>query len=87
VNPSEARHAASRLLAEARAVRAAFPEVDAMREVRVSDLPGDGQEAPDCPAALRYLRDEMLVVRAGQASDLTVLDDEIAGVECLLRHV
>jgi hypothetical protein len=91
MNASEARHLGSRLLTEARALRASFPDVDAMREVRVGDLPeaqaGDGQDAPDSPAALRYLRDEMLAVRAGRASDLTVLDDEIAGVERLLRHI
>jgi hypothetical protein len=75
------------MLGEARALRAAFPDAEAMRELPVSPLPpaaeNGGQEAAECRAALGYLRDEMMVVRAGRAMDLTVLDDEIACVERL----
>ncbi|MBN9520669.1 hypothetical protein J0H58_19485 [bacterium] len=80
----------SRMLAEARALRAAFPDADAMGELPVSAVPvsPDATDAlSDCRAALGYLRDEMLVVRAGKATDLTVLDDEMANVERLLRKV
>jgi hypothetical protein len=74
------------MLAEARALRAAFPNVDAMRDLPVSALPPtDGEQPSECRVALGYLRDEMLLVRAGKAESLTVLDDEIAGVERLLR--
>ena len=79
---------ASRMLAEARALRAAFPDADAMRELSVSPLPpGPGVGSGDHHAALGYLRDEMLFVRAGGAFDLTVLDDEMTCVERLLDRV
>lgn len=91
MEPDEVKRMVGRILAEARALRAAFPDADAMREVRVSDLPaappGSDEGAPSCRAALSYLYDEMLVVRAGKAADLTVLDDEMANVERLLRHL
>jgi len=78
----ELRAMAERLLREARALRAAFPNVDAMR-VAV----GEGAAVPPggaaLRAALRYLRDEMAVVRDGRADSLVVLDDEIANVERL----
>ena len=83
----EVRVMGSRMLAEARALRAAFPDTGAMGELPVSPVPvaSDAAEEPsDCRAALGYLRDEMLVVRAGRAADLTVLDDEMANVERLL---
>lgn len=77
------------MLGQARALRVAFPDADAMGDLRVSDLPpespGEGNEASACRAALGYLRDEMLLVRAGKAGHLTVLDDEIANAESLLR--
>jgi hypothetical protein len=72
------------LLSEARALRAAFPDAAAMRELPVSALP----QSPVCDAgaaayraAQGYLRDEMLLVQNGRANSLTVLDDEIAHVE------
>jgi len=76
------------MLGEARALRAVFPDADAMRELPVSALPlqspDESDEMIEYRAALGYLRDEMLLVRAGRADDLTVLDDEIACVEGLL---
>jgi hypothetical protein len=77
-----------RMLREARALRAAFPDANAMGDLPVSALPpespNEGDEVIEYRTALRYLRDEMLLVRAGKADDLTVLDDEIACVERLL---
>jgi len=73
--------AAEQLLDQARALEAAFP--DGVAGLSVADLPDGGP--PDLIPALRYLRDEMLLVRAGNVTDLTVLDDEIACVERLLR--
>lgn len=75
----------ARILVEARAIRAAFPDAEAMRDLTVSPLP----PAPPAGgaalwAALRHLRDEMLLVRAGKAEGPIVLDDEIACVERLL---
>jgi hypothetical protein len=74
-----------RLLAEARALRAAFPDVAAMRAVWVSGIPAasgeDAADSSDYRAACRYLRDEMLLVQAGKVTDLTVLEDEMTGVE------
>lgn len=79
---------ATNMLSEARAIRAAFPNVAAMTSLPVSPLPPKAETgdavAADYRAALGYLRDEMLVVRAGNARDLTALDDEIACVERLL---
>lgn len=88
VDRTELRHEGSLLLAEARELRAAFPDVGAMSGLPVSSLPEgpcDGEGLADRRAALAYLRDEMLVVRAGRAADLTVLDDEMANVERLFR--
>jgi hypothetical protein len=73
--------AAEQLLDQARALKAAFP--GGVAGVPVADLP-DGGGYPDLMSALRHLRDEMLLVRAGKVTDLTVLDDEIACVERLL---
>jgi hypothetical protein len=89
VNRDEARSLGSCLLTEARALRAAFPDAAAMGVLTVTSVPAAGvaAEGPsDCLAALVYLRDEMLVVRAGKAADLTVLDDEMANLERHLRH-
>jgi hypothetical protein len=76
------------MLNQARAIRAAYPDVGAMRELPVGDPPPESTGETEWEAALRaalgYLRDEMLLVRAGKANDLTVLNDEIAGVERLL---
>jgi hypothetical protein len=89
MSQSEMRAMGIRLLNEARALRSAFPDTDAMREMPVSDLPPDsaGEAASEYRTALRYLHDEMLLVRSGKADSLTVLDDEIACVERLLPHV
>jgi len=76
------------MLGEARALQAAFPNTDAMRDLPVSAVPqpstDEGETARTYRAALGYLRDEMLLVRAGKADSLTVLNDEIAFVESLL---
>jgi hypothetical protein len=78
----------TRMLGEARALRAAFPDADAMRGLPVTVIPAappdEGETAHEYRAALGYLRDEMLLVRAGRATDLTVLNDEIVCVERLL---
>jgi hypothetical protein len=79
------------MLGEARALRAAFPNAGVMGGLPVSAVPAaagveDG-ETTAYRAALGYLRDEMLLVRAGKAESLTVLDDEIACVEGLLPRL
>jgi hypothetical protein len=78
----------TRMLKEARTLRAAFPDADLMRDLPVSALPrrspDESKEMSEYRAALGYLRDEMLLVRAGEAENLVVLDDEIACVENLL---
>jgi hypothetical protein len=77
----------TRMLNEARALRAAYPDAEAMRALPVGALPAEspgGDAASALRAALGYLRDEMLLVRAGRAGNLIVLDDEIACVEGLL---
>ena len=82
---NEMRTMGTRMISEARALRAAFPDAEVMRELPVSAVPaatpGESGATSDLRAALGYLRDEMLLVRAGGADDLTVLDDEIACVE------
>jgi hypothetical protein len=87
MNRDEMRTMKMQMLGEARALRAAFPDADAMRELPVSALPrpsaDEGEDIIAYRAALGYLRDEMLLVRAGRAGDLTVLNDEIACVEDL----
>jgi hypothetical protein len=64
---------AAKLLSEARTLQAAFPDIEAMQRVEISDLPAGNE-------SLRFLRDEMLLVRAGQAGTLTVLEDEMAAI-------
>ena len=81
---SELRALGRRLLEEARALRAAFPDVAAMRELSVSAARAEPFGDDEFAAALGYLRDEMLLVRAGGTDTLTVLDDEIALAESLL---
>jgi hypothetical protein len=62
----------AQLLREARALQAAFPDVEAMQSVTISDQPDK---------ATRFLRDEMLFVQSGKAGTLTVLEDEMAALE------
>jgi hypothetical protein len=87
MNRDEMRTMGTRMLHEARALRAAFPDTDAMRDLPVSALPrrspDESEEMSEYRAALGYLRDEMMLVRAGKAENLIVLDDEIACVERL----
>ncbi len=85
---SEMRILGAHMLNAARALPAAFPDADAMRELTVSEiLPPTGDEdkaASAFRAAFGYLRDEMLLVRAGKANDLSVLDDGMALVGSLM---
>lgn len=80
----EARAMGERILNEARAPRAAFPNAATLRHLPVSGLPITFGVSPPLLAALRCLRDEVLLVRAGKAVDLTVLNDVIACIECFL---
>ena len=86
MSPEELQEVGRRLLAEALELRAAFPDVGAMAAIPVSDIPASGNVKDGSSAALRYLLDEMVAVRAGRAKDLTVLDDEIAGAQRLLAR-
>jgi hypothetical protein len=79
----EMRQACEQFLAQARAIRGAFPDAAAMRGVAIDSEPG-GDGWPDLRSALRYLRDEMVFVRDGGASGVGVLDDEIAHTEAVL---
>jgi hypothetical protein len=77
-----------RILSEARALRATFPDVTAMGLLPVGALPpvrpdGGGEEAA-WRSAFGGLHDEMLLVRSDKVTDLTVLDDEMKCVEQLL---
>lgn len=74
----------ARLVAEARALRAAYPDAAAMRALGVSDV--SPVPAGRVGAALRHLRDEMLLVRSGQAGTAAVLDDELALAERALAE-
>jgi hypothetical protein len=76
---------ALRILDEAEALRAAFPDVTAMLALPISVLPPEPHAEKSIRTALGYLRDEMLLVRAGRVEELTVLDDEIACVRKLVR--
>lgn len=86
----EMRLLCRRMVEQARALREAFPDVDVMSGLPVGPLPDaaldESAAASEYRAALRYLRDEMYVVQAGKAADLTVLDDEIAYTESLLTR-
>ena len=86
---SELRALGHRLLEEAQALRAAFPDAVAMRELTVSAAPAGpfGDDETTFAAALGYLRDEMMLVRAGGTDTLAVLDDEIAHAESLLTSL
>jgi hypothetical protein len=76
--------AGMRMLDEARALRRAFPDAAALRGVTVSPLAAAPAGGEALGAALRYLWDEMVLVRDGKAGTLAVLDDEIAHAERLL---
>jgi hypothetical protein len=76
----EMRAAGAQLLAQARAVRAAYPDAAAMRAVLLSPRP-DGGGRPQLLTALRSLWDEVVLVRDGKADGVGVLTDEIACVE------
>jgi hypothetical protein len=84
----ELRVVGERLLEQARALRTAFPNLAAMRQVAVGDIGtepvGEVGRAVALRAALGYLRNEMVLVRDRRADALTVLDDEIANVERLM---
>ncbi len=71
------------MVSEARVIRAAFPDVAVVTALPVSTLPPKALGDSEARKALGYLRDEMLLVRAGEAADLTVLNDEIANIERL----
>jgi hypothetical protein len=78
--------AGRRMLAEARALRLAFPTPAALRATPLTPLAAaPGHEA--LRAALGYLWDEMVLVRDGKAGDLGVLDDEVAHAEGLLDRL
>ena len=84
----EVRAVGDRLLAGARDVRAAFPDVGAMGRVVIGDRPGapipEDPAAARCRAALGFRWDELSLVRDGSARSLAVLDDEIAHADWLL---
>lgn len=82
----EVRRMGSGMLADARAIRAVYPDEAAMRGVDIGPAPAGG-EPPTLAAAMKYLWDEMGLVRAGRAGTLAVLDDEIANVESLLARL
>jgi hypothetical protein len=64
---------AIKLLNEARALQASYPNLAAMQRVAISDLPVGSDP-------LRSLWNEMLLVQAGEAGTLTVLEDEMAAL-------
>lgn len=74
------RTACEVFLGQARALRSAFPDAAAMFGLPVGPLP-DVVGRPELRAALRYLWEEMVLVRNGGANGVGVLDDEIAHVE------
>ena len=79
--------AGERLLAQAGSIRAAYPDVAAMSGLPVADLgpaPPGGETIALAWAALGWLREEMILVRAGRAGTSAVLDDEIA---CVTRRL
>jgi hypothetical protein len=82
----EMRQAGTRLLAEARAVRAAYPDAAAMRAVLITQLPVGTGWSP-LRAALQYLWDETVLVRDGKSGGVGVLDDEIAHAQSELTRV
>jgi hypothetical protein len=73
---------ADRLLDQARRLWAAWPDSDALWAVDIGTPPA-GDPGP-AATALRYLRDEMLLVQAGTAGGVGVLADEIAHAEAVL---
>ena len=79
------RAACERLLAQARAVRAGYPDDAVMRAVEVTPLPTE-TGWPDLRSAMRCLWQEMALMRDGTAGGVWVLDDEIAHVETVLAR-
>lgn len=79
--------AGRQLLHEAEALREAFPDATALRDLPVGARVSPGDGYGPLRAALGYLRDEMLVVRDGKANTLAVLDDEMAHAEDLLARL
>ncbi len=77
--------AAERLIAAARALRAAYPDRLAMARVDFGGPPAGPEAPPGLRRALGFLLDEMLLVRAGGAEGPWVLDDEMARAEAALR--
>lgn len=70
-----------RWLSQVTAMRTAFPDPVAMEDVPFDDaLPDAADPFRPLRAALGYLRDELLFVRAGEAITLEVLDDEAENV-------
>ena len=85
---NEVRSAAERLLEQAQALRAAFPDTEVMRSLPVAEAVADAPgEASPVVAAMRCLRAEMLLVRDGRAYSLLVLDDEVACVRRALARL
>lgn len=78
--------AGRRMLAEARSLRAAFPDAAAMWGMVIS-APPTSSNYPALVSALGFLRDEMLLVQDGKAPTLGVMDDEMANVESLLSRL
>jgi hypothetical protein len=59
---------------------AAFPNLEAMQAITISPLPA---VSASFLRALKILRDEMILVRAGKTGTLTVLEDEIRNAEAM----
>ncbi|HYH67864.1 MAG TPA: hypothetical protein VD866_24415 [Urbifossiella sp.] len=83
MNRLEWRGAAESLIAHARAVRAGGT-VDGWA---MPDGPTPDPECATLRAAMVYLAAEVEVVRAGKASGLYVLDDELASTERALARL
>jgi hypothetical protein len=83
----EVRATVERLLAQSRAIRAAFPDAAGMRDLPVDPPPLVGDGRPGLSAAVRYLWDEVQLVRDGKAGGVVVLDDEMANVEALFSQL
>ena len=81
----------NRLLKEAKAVQAAYPDSVAMQDVLLGERPdaqaGDTVDAARCRAVLGFVWDEATRVRDGKAQTLELLNDEIAYAEWLLSRL
>lgn len=89
----DVRAAGEALLGQAAAVAAAFPDRGAMGRVPVGDVPpadGDSAAVRAAAGALRRLRAELLLVRAGAVGTLGALVDDgaaaLAALAALSRH-